>query len=111
MMSSQTEMDYINNRVFRTGFSSINILKEVSSAFADFSPFYEILDGESLRMFAGGILQLALHFKVNSKGKKKVEEEIDPQVLSMDHLEIGCVFCLIPLSIGALAFLVEFLIP
>lgn len=115
MVGTLTDMEFFHNRIFRNGFWSIKILKEVlrlrfiGIGFQEFSPFYEILNGEALRMIAGGILQLSWRYEVNPRGVKKIEEEIGPQVL--DHLEIGFVICSIPLAIGASVFFVEFLIP
>lgn len=118
MVGTLTDMEFFHNRIFRNGFWSIKILKEVlrprfiAITVQDFSPFYEILNREALRMIAGGILQLSWRYTANPTGMKKVEEEeIGPQVLTMDHLEIGFVICSIPLAIGASVFFVEFLIP
>lgn len=117
VIGDNVALDAIHNKLFRSGFSSVEILKEVVRTtflgirFQEFSPFFEIVNGEVLRLLAGGILQHSWRHKINPKGERRVVEVIGPQVLSMDHLEIGFIICLIPLAIGIVVFGVEFLIP
>lgn len=116
LMEIDETMNFIQNS-YRSGFSSVQMLKEpIRSVFTglnfrQFSPFYEILNEKILRLFAGGILQYVWNCRINPKGIKQLVEKIGPQVLTMDHIGIGFIFCSVSLSVAIIAFVVEITTP
>ena len=67
------------------------------------SPFYEIFTNFTSYAFDGGLL-------LWKKYRKPLEEDPGPQILSMDHLGIGFLFCLVPLTLSIIAFICELFI-
>lgn len=106
----------INNIRLRTGQSSILLLKEtfrnlfIGLTFKDFSPFYEMLDVKIGEMNAAGLIGLWWTREFQNNDRKRTVEDIGPQVLTMDHLEIGFMICLVPLTFSVIAFFAELLI-
>ena len=73
--------------------------------FRAFSPFFETYNEMLGWMETFGFIELwrrRAEYNLQSKS-----EEIGPQVLTMDHLRVGFLACLIPLTISAFAFFVE----
>lgn len=109
-------MYYIHNNAYRAGTPSVQILNErvkpvfLGLSIERFNPFYEILSDQVLRMIAGGILQLPWDRLRYVRGGIRKAEDIEPQVLTMEHLGIGFMFWLVPLTIGLLALLGEIMI-
>lgn len=83
-------------------FSAIN--------FPPFCPFFEELNRKIDRMISSGILVYWYNNYHRIGYPKKVVDEVGPEVLTMEHLEIGFVVCLIPLGLSILVFLCELLI-
>lgn len=108
---------YIHSKLYRSGFSSLEVLKETVRNvyfglwFKAFSPFNEILNDRILRLFDGGIIQYWTNYRLDPKSIKKVAEDIGAQILTMDHLEIGFIVCLIPITIAGFVLLIEIGIP
>lgn len=74
--------------------------------FKPFSPFFEIFNEKIGQLLANGWLQNSIPEEILSlKGKKM--EDIGPQVLTMDHLEVGFIVCLIPQGVAFIVFLLE----
>lgn len=73
------------------------------------SPLFKMVRDLSFRMMDAGILPIELpEFFENYKEGEP--EDIGPQVLTMDHLGIGFLACLVPLTMSCVAFLGEVLI-
>lgn len=103
----------INNRVYRSGTSSILLLKEklrslfIGLAFKPFSPFYEILNEKIFRMVSAGLIDYWMNRSMNPRGSTAFDENVGPQVLTMEHLAIGFKVCLVPLAISLTVFFFE----
>lgn len=97
---------------YRSGRASICMLDEninnvhVGLAYKPFSPFLETMNEKTVRLVEAGLIEYWLKDDLNYR-RKINEEEIGPQVLTMDHLEVGFIICTICLAVGLLAFLVE----
>lgn len=98
---------------YRSGVSSILILEEkVETLFQVFlfmpaNPFFDFFNQIMSELAAGGLLSYWRKFEINPKGLKRKVDKIGPQVLTMDHLEIGFLVCLLPCGIGAIIFVFE----
>jgi len=58
-------------------------------------------------MIASGLLDRSIKETQNPKGIRSKIEDIGPQKLTMDHLELSFVLWLFPLVCSGLAFLIE----
>lgn len=58
-------------------------------------------------MIASGLIFHWWNSFIDPKGVKKVQDDIEPQVLTFEHLEIGFIFCLVPLALSIIAFFYE----
>lgn len=107
------QFNQAENRVFRSGFSSLSILDEglttffVGLSFDDFDPYYETFNSKICQLFEAGIISLHHKIYVNPKGIERVAEPIDTQVLSMEHLGVGFLIYLSSLAISFIVFLGE----
>lgn len=109
-------LDYTLNYItsgYHSGVTSINVLKEhlktlyLGVWFVESSPYFEILNEKVLQLLAGGILQRHEDYQNFPKGNIKLVQESSPLVLTMDHLGMGFLFCLVPLAIGIAVFAIE----
>lgn len=102
-------------KLFRSGRSSLRALDEPIRNFhiclmiGIYSPFYEILNEIVFNLMSGGILDYHQKNFNNPKGKKAELsiDEIGPQVLTMDHLEIGFLIHVALLLAAFIVFLSE----
>lgn len=78
--------------------------------FKPFSPFIDILNKKIGELAAGGLINYWSDSMLNPKGIKQSIEEIGPQVLTMDHLAIGFLFCAIPFILCFVALVSEIVI-
>ena len=76
--------------------------------FKKFSPFLETYNEMPAWMQAFGFMEVWKRNFVYDFVKYKIEE-IGPQVLTMDHLRIGFIACLVPLVVSAIVFFAEIL--
>lgn len=90
----------IHNVYYRYGVSSILLLKDsatslfVTFPFKAFNPFYELFNRMIGNLANGGIYNHWLAIFLKSKGFNPRIDEIGPQVLTMEHLEIGFLICI-----------------
>ena len=102
----------INNRLYRTGLSSLLMGTEtimltfVSFFHNPFSRFIEILDELTMRGFDGGLVEKWFG-NLNSPNSNHKNDEPGAQILTMEHLEMGFFFCGVPLALSIVAFLCE----
>ena len=102
----------INNILYSRGLTSLILLeKSIKSTplgidFGIASPFADTLKNLLLHATAGGFIERWFAQWFNLKNKRK-EDQIGPQVLTLEHLEIGFIACAIPLSLSVIVFLVE----
>lgn len=102
----------IHNGLYRSGISSMMMLKEplralfIGLTFKPVSPFYELVNDHLGRMLSGGLIDFWINSVFNPR-TEKTDGVIGPQVLTMEHLEMGFKFCLIPMMLGFILFIVE----
>lgn len=105
------------NANYISGFSSLKILKEpfrnafIGIRFSAFSAFYDVVNEHIKRLFDTGFIQYYRRERTRRTFISKADEIIGPQVLTMEHLGVGFMFCVIPLAIAAVLLAVEILIP
>lgn len=105
------------NLIHRSGASSILCLDEnwetspQGLLFIPFSPFYEKFNEKIIQMHSAGLTKywyqdkfrrLGVRFEVKMK-----PVDIGSQVLTMEHLEVPFIACLIPMVTSILAFIIE----
>lgn len=76
--------------------------------FKPFSPFIEIFNRKIQHIFESGIVLMWSMKYVAPLRKQMVET--GPQVLTMDHLGVGFVFCCFPLLFSFIVFCLELLV-
>ena len=100
---------YINNRAYRSGTTSLTYLEEnmklvyIGIFFNVSSPLTEVYNEKLEWLKTGGFLD---DWKLYEYLPLKLEE-IGPQILTMDHLEVAFLLCLAPLSLCFAAFIAE----
>jgi hypothetical protein len=107
-------LDFIHRSEYRDGFSSLSILDEslglitYGMVFRPFNPFFEMLNEKLHQMISSGVMKLWHDFQKNRKMLMKSGlKVIGPEVLTLEHLWIGFVFCSIPLFISMVTFCLE----
>lgn len=75
--------------------------------FKPYSPYYEKMNTLIGDLASGGLIDFWIESEIGSSGQKHIEEVIGPQVLTMDHLEIGFKICIVPMILSILAFIAE----
>lgn len=104
-------------RQYRSGFPSLNTLKEnfitvfEGYAFVQYSPYYEEFNEKIGRMLSSGLIDYWISNFIPGWRDKIQMDEVGPQILSIEHLEIGFYICMVPLALAAIVFLVEMLYP
>lgn len=107
---------YLVNGKYRNGVSSLHNIDQVErvyqigAAFAPFSPFYAEFNEQIGRMVSGGFFNLWKSSSLSKKPWNGKEEDIEPQILTMDHMEVAFIASLLPLTFAILAFFVEVLV-
>lgn len=98
-------------RVYRSGIPSLRPINQKlgsifrSLGFPPGSPFLEVFNDLILKLQSAGIIDHWIkNFYVS---KLNIVDEIGPQVLTMDQLEIGFLVCIVPMSFALAAFLFE----
>lgn len=111
-LAAPYSLSKISNK-YRSGVSSIALLEDflftipVAVAFPYFSPLVETFNEKMHQLLAGGFIAQWYTDIMNPKGLTIKPDEIGPQVLTMDHVTIGFLFCLCPLMLGFVAFICE----
>lgn len=96
---------------YRSGFPSLFPMKDIvvnspmGFAFKQFSPFFESFNKKIGQLLDNGFVN-ELNKKLPSDNIKGFDD-IGPQVLSLDHLWLGFIACLIPLALAIIVFFVE----
>lgn len=75
--------------------------------FKPFCPFFETFNDMIGRLLAVGYFEPSFGFLGHKKLYSNMPTVTDPQILTMDHLEIGFIACSIPLGVAILIFMVE----
>lgn len=112
VIASRQILSLINHE-FRSGFSTLISLKErfsskfVGLAFPSFSPFYESFNELIRRMIQAGLMEYWNEGIINPRGLIKKVDEIGPQVLTLDHLDIAFKIIVIAIVVSVACFLTE----
>lgn len=110
-----TDFLRLQGNFYRSGVMSLSLLEEtratifVTINFNLFCPFFDTFNSKIHDMNANGLTRKIFEDAVNPRGHKLVEDEISPQVLTMNQLAIGFYLCMVPLSLSFLAFFFEVL--
>lgn len=100
---------------YRSGHHSLHIVRQTiydlqfGIVFRRFHPFYEAFNDIALKIISSGIVEHLMRTQTKRGGEvdKKIEEDLGPQVLTMDHLDVAFLACITPLILAVLAFVVE----
>lgn len=113
VLTAELQFVYALNKKHRSGMSSLHILEDIArvvyvgSVFKPFSPFYEEFNELIGRMISSGLFNLWKSEFTLKKDYAVRVEEIGPQVLTLDQMEVAFMISLLPLSLAMVAFLVE----
>lgn len=111
MLTFEKTNMYLEKLRFRSGTSSLVMLEEnykmvyAGLDFKAFSPFLDAYNEILGWMEAFGFIELWRRDLVYNSVIKT--EEVGPQVLTMDHLQVGFLACLIPLTLSVAVFIAE----
>lgn len=106
-------LSIINNRLFRSGLTSLTLLKDSFltmhqvKLFRKFSPYFEVFNAIIGQIISSGLFEFLLKNETNPRGIKKIDEDIGPQVLTLDHLEVGFFVCIVLLIFSLIVFACE----
>ena len=112
--ASKFVLPMIENR-YRSGVSSLTYIKDridvgfFGFAFFEFSPYHETFNGKIVQLFESGSINKWILESLKTKTYKMQEEEIGPEILTMDHLEVCWIIILIAHAICVLTFGFELL--
>ena len=104
------ELRYIEKSYYRSGITSLSPLDEdyltyhSGVVFKAFSPYFETFNDVKMWFESNGIME---KWRQDSKFVSKKSDELGPQILSMDHLTIGFLACLVPVAVSITAFIAE----
>lgn len=105
----------IHNKFFRSGISSILTLIDkfefvyYGIPFKPFNPFLEIFNFKVAQLFEAGLTEYWIKNFQNPKGFSQKVDKIGPEILTMEHLEVGFLVWLISLTLSIVVFVVEIL--
>lgn len=106
--ATQKLIDAVQTKTYRSGKTSAKMLNDnimpfrLSFAMEDFHPFYDEFHYQIQRFIESG--RSRFHRNIRNL---LYDEEVPALVLSMADLGIGFIVCLIPLSLGVIAFIAE----
>ena len=102
---------FIEAEKFRSGSTSLVLLEEnykmlpSGIIFKTFSPYFEIYNEMLAWLESNGLME---HWRRKFQFySSSLPEDIGPQVLTMDHLRVGFLACLIPLFLSVIVFIGE----
>ena len=104
------ELNYIEKHAYRSGITSLSALDEdyityhSGVVFKQFSPYFETFNDVNIWFESNGIME---KWRRESEYSSTKPDELGPQILTMDHLKIGFLACLVPLIIIIPVFIAE----
>lgn len=116
-LTSAKRFAYIHNNMYRSGTSSITLLEDDQRmiahgyVFKPYSPFYETFNAKIGLLNSNGVLPQIEKDYLNPLGFTRHDDEIGPQVLTLDHLGVAFLISLCPLLTATLVFLCEVFVP
>ena len=111
---SRGAINKIEKVYYHSGTSSLQMLEEnyktlhSGIVFKEYSPFFETYNEIKGWLESNGIME---KFRQNNKILRIEPEELGPQVLTMDHLRLGFLACLIVAAVSVAAFFGELMWP
>lgn len=104
----------LNSQSYILGLSSLHLIESLSFGFNTlglairaYSPLYENFNIELEQMHSNGLAPKFLNDFIYPKGRIQKTDEIGPQILTMDDLNVAFLFCCVPLILSAIAFVGE----
>lgn len=113
-LSPEVAFEKIVAKSYRSGVSSLHALEqEINRApgafgFKRFSPFFETFNNKLGQLLDNGLHESDGLFTLPDKIRQF--DEIGPQVLTMDHLEVAFIACFIPLVLAIVVFILEIVV-
>lgn len=115
VLAAEGNFKQLESSKYRSGVASLHALDEVMAnypcefGFQRFSPFFETFNDKIGQLLAVGLQQVNVYEKELLHESRK-DNEIGPQVLTMEHLGLGFLACLIPLGLATAVFLMELVV-
>lgn len=112
ILATSLIVEFINNN-YRSGVSSLSGLKQklhseyFGQAFPLFSPFYESFNMKIHHMIDAGLTEYWIQNVINRRGLKRKVEQVGPEILTMEHLDVAFKIILGALLISIIVFLIE----
>ena len=112
--ASKILLPMLENR-YRSGVSSLRFIKDrlnmnlFGIIFFGFSPFHETFNRKIVQLIENGSIRKWILESLKTKTYKIEEEEIGPEVLTMDHLEVSWIIIVIALTLCIFTFGFELL--
>lgn len=109
--TADTILKFVSDTIYRSGNPSLFLLDGLTYdiphvfGFKAFSPLFETFNDMIGRLLAIGYFEKVIDLVYHNR---KEIDVIDPQILTMDHLGLCFIACLIPLAVATLIFLAEF---
>ena len=103
-------LNLIENQVYRSGITSLSALDQnyktfhMGVLFDKWSPYFETFNDVKIWFESNGIME---KWRRDTKLVSKKQDELGPQILTMDHLKIGFLACLVPLLVSIPVFIAE----
>lgn len=113
MLTYKRYLTQSEHQSHRTGVSSFVLLDEAIRTLHFLfinkknSPYEKLLERKTAQCLEGGLVASWIDVTYTIGGEKRTAEEIGPQVLTMEHLEIGFIVWLVPLAFCLLVFAIE----
>jgi hypothetical protein len=113
VFSFNTVLSSLNNNAYRRGTSSLVVLEETfrnflfGMSFDPDEPMYEEINGIIFYLLAGGFFDFEEETNLKRRKNYKYHDDLGPQVLTMEHLQIGFQICSVVLGVSMVAFVVE----
>ena len=107
ILYSRSEKDEIEQKNYRSGTSSLQFLKEdyithhYGVVFVSFNPYFATYNEVQMGLESNGFMA---KWRSDEKLRTRKPEEMEPQVLTLDHLRFGFVACLIAGVVSLVAF-------
>ena len=114
---TEESFKFFESSRYYTGTSSLTMLEEtygyfyVGIPFTTFNPVFEEINEKTHQALAAGIFPEFLYDDKFRNAMKQLSDEVPVLVLTMDHLNIGFLACLIPMIMSLVAFVFEFVLP
>ena len=106
----RSELNYIQKHAYRSGITSLLPLDEdymtyhFGVVFKHFSPYFETSNDVKIWFESNGIME---KWRRDLRDSSTKPDELGPQILTMDHLKIGFLACLVPLIFIIPVFIAE----